>query len=180
MIAAQERLDWECYRLYGLVNERPQTAVSPNRRCAWGAGIRDRRLPGEWRLGEEESIVVRASGSTPITELPTHWSAAYTGTRRAANRANRDRPEHRTIERPEYKRRWDGDSWDNTVDTALRSWLLDRLEGRRYWPEPASNHHRRSPVLLRPNGRRVRIGRPAVRRPRRRRPGRLDRRAGEW
>jgi len=42
------------------------------------------------------------------------------------------------VERPEYKRRWAAESWELQEQTALRGWLLDRLEDPRYWPEPAT------------------------------------------
>src|SRR5690606_26622929 len=41
------------------------------------------------------------------------------------------------LERPEYKRRWSQPGWRELDQAALRSWLLDRLETPRYWPEPA-------------------------------------------
>ena len=40
------------------------------------------------------------------------------------------------IERPEYKRRWNSEPWEEQEKHALRHWLLDRLEDERYWPEP--------------------------------------------
>ena len=39
----------------------------------------------------------------------------------------------RLLERPEYKRRWATEPWDKQVERALRGWLLDRLEDRRFW-----------------------------------------------
>jgi hypothetical protein len=41
------------------------------------------------------------------------------------------------VERPETKRRWEEAAWDGQVRDGLSSWLLDRLENRRYWPESA-------------------------------------------
>ena len=38
------------------------------------------------------------------------------------------------IERPEYKRRWNAEPWDEQEQRALKNWLLDRLECTRYWP----------------------------------------------
>jgi hypothetical protein len=40
------------------------------------------------------------------------------------------------IEQPEYKRRWNDEPWEEQETRALRGWLCDRLEDRRYWPEP--------------------------------------------
>jgi hypothetical protein len=38
------------------------------------------------------------------------------------------------IESPTCKRRWEREPWEVQEQRALRSWLLDRLETRRYWP----------------------------------------------
>ncbi len=38
------------------------------------------------------------------------------------------------LERPEYKRRWNWESWEDLAHDALREWLLTRLEDPRYWP----------------------------------------------
>jgi hypothetical protein len=40
------------------------------------------------------------------------------------------------MERPEYKRRWNQEPWEEQEKRVLRGWLLDRLEAGRYWPEP--------------------------------------------
>ena len=38
-------------------------------------------------------------------------------------------PNIRLIEQPEYKRRWNTESWESQLERALREWLLNRLEG---------------------------------------------------
>jgi hypothetical protein len=40
------------------------------------------------------------------------------------------------IEKPECKRRWNTESWEEQERRALRNCLLDRLESRRFWPDP--------------------------------------------
>src|ERR1019366_2048174 len=42
-------------------------------------------------------------------------------------------PSIRLLEKPEYKRRWLQDTWEKRQEQALRGWLLDRLEDRRFW-----------------------------------------------
>ena len=37
------------------------------------------------------------------------------------------------VERPEHKRRWAREPWENLQSDALRTWLLDRLEDRSLW-----------------------------------------------
>jgi hypothetical protein len=64
----------------------------------------------------------------PITELPADWPDDYR--RLVARRIEviESNPQIALIEQPEYKRRWNAESWDSQVERALRDWLLDRLE----------------------------------------------------
>jgi hypothetical protein len=88
--------------------------------------------------GEEDLSWFARFGSTPITELPSHWPDDYR--RLVARRIELIETDLNIglIERPECKRRWAGDAWDEQVKAALKAWLLDRLEDSRYWPEPAA------------------------------------------
>ncbi|PRY37176.1 hypothetical protein LY71_12441 [Geodermatophilus tzadiensis] len=52
--------------------------------------------------------------------------------RRRVDLIERD-PNIRLLERPENKRRWAADSWEKSQAAALRDWLLNRLEDRRFW-----------------------------------------------
>ena len=42
-------------------------------------------------------------------------------------------PSIRLLEKPEYKRRWAQEPWEKRQERALREWLLDRVEERRFW-----------------------------------------------
>ena len=42
-------------------------------------------------------------------------------------------PAVRLLEKPEHKRRWASEPWAKQQERALRGWLLDRLEDRRFW-----------------------------------------------
>ena len=138
MIAAQERLDWEVYRLYGLVNDDLTTGDEPEPPLQLGERAFEIVLARRMAAGEEESSWFARHGSTPITELPAHWSESYKRlVRRRIELIESDR-NIRLIERPEHKRRWLVKPWDEQVRVALRGWLLDRLESSRYWPEPAA------------------------------------------
>ena len=143
MIALQEELDWECYRLYGIIDEDCRYSLSD------GAG---RHLePPPLALGERAFEIVMARrmaageletrwferhGSTPITDLPVHWPDDYRALiARRIELIESDRFIG-LLERPEYKRRWNVESWRDQERRALRTWLLDRLESPAYWPEP--------------------------------------------
>lgn len=138
MIAAQERLDWEVYRRYGLVDEDLTTGDDPEPPLQLGERAFEIVLARKMAAGEEESSWFARQGSTPITDLPAHWPEPY---RRLVERRIELIETDLNIgliERPEHKRRWATKPWDEQVKVALRGWLLDRLEDPRYWPEPAA------------------------------------------
>jgi len=77
-------------------------------------------------------------GSTPITQIPDGWPNDY---RLLVERRIHLIETHTSIsliERPEYKRRWSEETWEEREARALRNWLLDRLESDRYWPRKST------------------------------------------
>jgi len=138
MVAAQERLDWETYELYGLVDEDLTTGEEPEPPLRLGERAFEIVLARRMAAGEEESSCFDRHGSTPITEPPAHWPDPYR--RLVERRIELIQTDLNIglIERPEHKRRWAAKPWDEQVKVALRGWLLDRLEEPRYWPEPAA------------------------------------------
>jgi hypothetical protein len=136
MIAAQEGLDWEAYRRYCLVDEDLTTGDEPEPPLRLGERAFEIVLARKMAAGEEESSWFTRHGSTPMTELPTHWSESYK--RLVERRVELIETDLNIglIERPEHKRRWAAKPWDEQVKVALRGWLFDRLEDPRYWPEP--------------------------------------------
>ncbi|SCL29665.1 Methyltransferase domain-containing protein [Micromonospora nigra] len=135
MIAVQEELDWEVYRLYGLRDDDLTCAEPPE--LALGERAFEIALA---RKNAEPEWFVR-HGSTPITELPAHWPDDYRAlVQRRIEVIESDR-HIALIERPECKRRWATDGWDAMQAKALRGWLLDRLETPELWgdrPVPQS------------------------------------------
>ncbi|MEV4238016.1 BREX-2 system adenine-specific DNA-methyltransferase PglX [Nocardia sp. NPDC049737] len=131
MIALQEELDWECYRLYGLVDE---DLTYPG------------NLPGI-ALGERAFEIVLAKTvengvhtvwferhrSTRIADIPAHLPADYQALMQRRLDTIASNPNIRLLEKPEYKRRWTIESWDKRLSDALCSWLLDRVEDRTFW-----------------------------------------------
>jgi hypothetical protein len=99
--------------------------------------------------GELATTWFERHGSTPITELPADWPADYAKLVRRRLELIESHPHLRLIEKPEYKRRWNTEPWDQRLERALKGWLLDRLEDRRYWPEPCLTTTARLADLLR-------------------------------
>jgi hypothetical protein len=150
MIAEQEELDWEVYRLYGLIDD-DLTYGAGSRGGPRRAVLRDRSGTQGRRRGTRRRRGSQRHGSTPITQIPEHWPADYRDlVQRRLDLIESDRS-IRLLETPEYKRRWATESWEKQVERALRSWLLDRLEDRHYWFDSAG---RPTPTLDRPARRR--------------------------
>ncbi|MBA4159773.1 MAG: BREX-2 system adenine-specific DNA-methyltransferase PglX, partial [Gemmatimonadetes bacterium] len=141
MIALQEELDWRCYRLYGVTEQdlcyrgaAGQQLDPP--KLALGERAFEIVLARRMAAREEETTWFERHGSTPITEVPAHWPEEYRElVERRIALIEQDRYVG-LVERPEYKRRWNVEGWEQQEKRALRGWLLDRLESERYWPEP--------------------------------------------
>lgn len=135
MIAHQEELDWECYRLYGLLDEDLTYAGE---------------LPGI--LSGERSFAIDLARSvekgndtswfrhhnhkfTPTAVIPAHLPADYRDLIQCRLDVIASNPGIRLLEKPEHKRRWAIEPWDKRVSEALRDWLLDRVESRDLWFE---------------------------------------------
>ena len=139
MIALQEELDWETYSLYGLT-DKPITAKEPPE-LKLGERAFEIVLARKVAVGEADTQWFARHGSTPITELPAHWSDDYRSTVERRTQAIESDRNIALIERPECKRRWSTEGWDAMRQAALRDWLLDRLEAPELWggaPTPLS------------------------------------------
>jgi hypothetical protein len=141
MIALQEELDWRCYTLYGITDQNLcYRDASGNQldppAIALGQRAFEIVMARKMATGELETTWFERHRSTPSTELPGHWPDDY---RRLVERRMaliESNQYINLIERPEYKRRWNTEPWEEQEKRALRNWLLDRLEDERYWPEP--------------------------------------------
>lgn len=138
MIGLQEELDWQCYRLYGLlptgmIANELEWSGSPVE-VALGERAFEIVLARRIVAGREQSNWFERHGSTPITEIPGHWPEAYrTVVQRRIALIERD-PTMRLLEKPLFKRRWNTTDWFDQEQAALRDWLLARLESPALWP----------------------------------------------
>jgi hypothetical protein len=135
MIAVQEELDWEIYRLCGLIDEDmiyegdDLPRLASEERAFAIALARDAvsgRISTTWFTHHNHKY-------TPITEIPAHWPSAYRDLIQRRLDAIASNPSIRLLEKPEYKRRWAQEPWERRQERALREWLLDRLEDKRFW-----------------------------------------------
>ena len=150
MITLQEELDWQCYDLYGLLSKDEggrmkaengdgigfilqPSAFSPGRK-----GVRDRDGTSDGEGGTRH-FLVRSARLDADHRNARPLARRLPPVGRAAHRIIETNKEIGLIERPEYKRRWNDEPWQDKEQRALRNWLLDRLEGPLYWPDP--KHH---------------------------------------
>ncbi|MEV6671994.1 BREX-2 system adenine-specific DNA-methyltransferase PglX [Streptomyces sp. NPDC051162] len=137
LIALQEELDWQVYSLYNLHPEDLRVSEDPNSpdipELALGERAFEIILARRVAAGEASGEWFKRHGSTPITEIPAHWPAAYREVVQKRIDAIESSRAIGMIERPEYKRRWATEGWDSLQEKALRSWLLDRIENRDHW-----------------------------------------------
>ncbi len=131
MIAHQEELDWEYYSTYGLVEE-DLTYAGELPRVALGERAFEIALARRIKDGEETAWF-QSHGSLAIAEIPEHFPADYRELLQRRLNIIESNPHIRLLERPEYKRRWASEPWDKQVESALRGWLLDRVEDRALW-----------------------------------------------
>ncbi len=129
MIALQEELDWQCYNYYQITDEQ---LWMPDMEDVPGIKLGERAfeivMARKMESGELETSWFERHGSTPVTEIPSHWPEEYRQlVCRRINLIESDK-NIRLIEQPEYKRRWAMEPWDKQVKSALEQWLLNRLE----------------------------------------------------
>ncbi|MEO2032276.1 MAG: BREX-2 system adenine-specific DNA-methyltransferase PglX [Planctomycetaceae bacterium] len=127
-VGLQEDLDWECYRLYGLLEDDLTYPSGESLGIQLGERAFEIVLARKMARGEVQTTWFERHGSTPITELPDHWPDDYKQLVQRRIDVIESNPQIALIEQPEYKRRWNTTPWEEQVEKALKSWLLDRLE----------------------------------------------------
>jgi hypothetical protein len=131
MVALQEEIDWRCYRLYGLHDAAPECLEPPLVKLGERAFeiVMARRIAA----GTLETTWFERHGSSPIMELPSHWPDDYRHIVEQRIAVIETDANIAMIERPEFKRRWSTEPWEELEQDALRIWLLDRLESPSIW-----------------------------------------------
>ena len=134
MVAAQEELDWETYRLYGLLDEDltyPHDAPLPE--ITLGQRAFEIAMARNTDASHEEQQWFAKHGSLPQAEFPLEWPEDYRHLVQRRLDTIESNANIRLLEKPEYKRRWATEPWDKQQESTLRGWLLDRLEDRSSW-----------------------------------------------
>lgn len=133
MIAEQEELDWAVYALYGLVPSDMALPVCIAPEICLGERAFEIKLARSVAAGAETTAWFERHHSTPRETLPSTWETSYRGLVEKRLELMESDRFIELLERPEYKRRWSAEPWDEMVSSALRTWLLDKLETRELW-----------------------------------------------
>jgi hypothetical protein len=136
MIFLQEELDWLCHRLYGLLKDDLTYHGSDAHSILVGERAFEIVMAKQVDDGKLQTKWFEWLHATPITEVPRTWPKAYRDlVQRRVDliQSNRDLA---LVEQMQCKRRWEAEPWEKGEQAALRSWLLDRMEDPKFWPEP--------------------------------------------
>jgi Domain of unknown function (DUF7008)/Eco57I restriction-modification methylase len=133
MVAIQEELDWDVYRLYGLIEDDATYGEDDLPDLVPGVRAFEISLARAVQAGQQTTAWFTHHGYTPIADLPPLWPTAYQELVQRRLNLISTNSSIRLLERPEYKRRWTQESWEKRQERALGGWLLDRLEDRRFW-----------------------------------------------
>ncbi len=135
MIAQQEELDWEVYKLYGLYDESLVLDREPPE-IRLGERAFEIVLARKIAAGEEDTAWFDRHGSTPLTEIPDRWPADYRNLVQRRIDVIESDAAIGLLETPEFKRRWSTESFAEQQEKALRDWLLDKVEDKALWFDP--------------------------------------------
>ena len=129
----QEELDWRCMYLYAVTGD--DYSFSPDQVFELTKGQRAFEIYLARRIaaGEIKSTWFDRHASTPITTLPSDWPDWYRERVEERLALIESDPLVNLLERPEYKRRWKWNSWEELASEGLQRWLIRRLENARYW-----------------------------------------------
>jgi hypothetical protein len=139
MVALQEELDWHCYKLYRLLDDTLTHEGDELPEIRLGERAFEILLARLVASGNLQTTWFDRHGSSPITDLPSDWPQSYQQLVESRIEAIKSNKNLELIEKPEFKRRWNTESWNDQQSRALEVWLLNRLESSNYWPTPESN-----------------------------------------
>ena len=134
MVSVQEELDWTVYQIYGLIDgsltySEDLPGIDPGER-AFAIKLARNITEGE---GDATWFTHKEHRHRQTVEYPREWPPSYRELVASRCREIDTNPILKLIERPEYKRRWESESWESLRKKALQSWLLSRLSERSLW-----------------------------------------------
>src|SRR5699024_4087477 len=125
--------DWHYYAAYGILDEELTYDPAELPEVDLGQRAFEIVMARQVEAGELDNEWFDRHGSVPITAVPKHWPEGYQESVRRRIDIIEDNRMIGLLERPEYKRRWSEESWEERQERALRNWLLERIESRDQW-----------------------------------------------
>lgn len=135
MIFEQEELDWEIYRLYGLIGKDLSYRGDSVNQIALGQRAFEIALARQIVDGTEKSTWFERHGSIMCTTIPADWPEDYKALVNRRLDLIESNPNIRILEKPEFKRRWAREPWIKREQSALQDAILDELEISDLWQD---------------------------------------------
>lgn len=136
LIFEQDELDWEVYRLYGLLDDDLTYRGSVIESVALGQRAFEIGLARRVAEGTQTTAWFERHSSTPVTDVPASWPEDYRTIMQGRLDLMKSDPSIRLLEKPEFKRRWMTTDWSAQRNEALQDAILDRLEDPALWTDP--------------------------------------------
>ncbi|CAN3700452.1 hypothetical protein MMX123_00437 [Microbacterium sp. MM2322] len=137
LVFLQEELDWQIYFAFGLADPSlappfPQVVpIDANQRAM------DIALARAVSEGKADIAWFDRHDRAPVSGPDPTWPEWYSDLWQRRDAAMQQNPSLKLLERPEYKRRWAGSSWEELLEQAVRDALLDALESPELWRDRA-------------------------------------------
>jgi hypothetical protein len=129
----QEELDWQTYVSYGLADASLAPRFLETVPMEANLRVMDVGLAGAAVEGKGDLAWFARHGREPSLAPDRDWPAWYSELWHKRYIAMQQNRSLRVLERPEYKRRWAGATWDELLADAVKAALLDRLEAPELW-----------------------------------------------
>ncbi len=127
MVFLQEELDWKVYKAYDLLEEDLSYHGDDQSTLELGQRAFEIVLADNLAAGKTESDWFRRHNRKQPNGIPSEFTDDYREIVKRRIEAIRKIKPIRLIERPEFKRRWQIETWQSIVAKYLREWLLERL-----------------------------------------------------
>lgn len=140
MIFLQEELDWRTYAAYGLLEPGADGVLAPDEVItdpSFGIAFGERAF--EFTLARlsdsdsESTTWFARHKAEPKPEPPAAWPEPYRRVVSSRIQAIARNPAIAAIERPEYKRRWNEEPWEERVEHEVIDTVLDAIEQPALW-----------------------------------------------
>jgi len=129
MVSLQEELDWAVYRSYGLLDSPEQEdspdAIEPIESSARPFAI---QLARSAAAGDSSHYWFDAMEVQALCEVPTDYTAETRSRIEQRLKHIQNSEKLQILEAPEFKRKWEPDTFSKELQVCARAWLASRME----------------------------------------------------